>query len=434
MPLDRRSFLIASAASSLACASASSKAGQERSAGERLRIAILGWGGYAREFAPVFETEEIVAVCDADRGALDLALARFPQARGFADFREALRMPDLDAAAIFLPDHVHLHAIVHALESNLHVWAEKPVVGAWSELATAVAWARASDRTTQVGIQHHFDPGYQLAIDWLSRLPGAVTSIDVWTDRPFWPQGNIAPGEPLQPPADLDWQLWLGPLPTMPYRAEMHPVNWRGWRAIGSGALGDMGPHLLDPIWHGLGKPDFDRIDVAVGPASPERFPEWSELTFRVPETVDRPGYLVRWYDGGRIPPVERTGIQRLPKNGALVYGEWGKLFIPGFGEAPRAIGFDPPPETDAPPSETAAEHFLAAAKAGRKSALSIEATAGLARWHLLGNAAVLSGQPVGWDAARERVLHDESASAFLARTYRDGWELPAAPAGRSIP
>lgn len=427
MPFDRRRFLLASAASSLACRAATSKADEARSANQRLRIAILGWGGYAREFAPAFESEEIVAVCDADRGALEFAGERFPQARGFADFREALRMPDLDAAAIFLPDHVHLHAIVEGLAAKLHVWAEKPVVAAWSELATAVAWAAASDRTTQVGIQHHFDPGYAQAVDWLSRLPGAVTAVDVWTDRPFWPQGNIPAGEALRPPAELDWQLWLGPLPTMPYRAEIHPVNWRGWRAIGSGALGDMGPHLLDPVWHGLGKPDFDRIDVAIEPGSRERFPEWSELTYRVQETTDRPGFLLRWYDGGRIPPVERTGIQRLPRNGALVYGEWGKVFLPGFGEAPRAIGFDPPSPTDGPAPETAVEHFLAAAKAGRKSAVSIEATAGLARWHLLGNAAVLSGRSVGWDAKTGRVLHDASATPYLCRAYREGWELPAA-------
>lgn len=428
MPLDRRSFLLASAASSLAWRSAKLQAQEDRSPNQRLRIAILGWGAYAREFAPVFESEEIVAVCDADQRALDLARERFPQAQGYADFREAVRMPDLDAAAIFLPDHVHLHAIVYALAAKLHVWAEKPVVAAWSELATAVAWSKASDRTTQVGIQHHFDPGYVRAIDWLSRLPGPPTSVDVWTDRPFWPQGNIPAGETLKPPADLDWQLWLGPIPTLPYRAEIHPVNWRGWRSIGSGALGDMGPHLLDPIWHGLGKPDFDRIDVAIGPASAERFPEWSELTFRIPETTDRPGYLVRWYDGGRIPPVERTGVARLPKQGALVYGDWGKLFIPGYGEVPRAIGFDPPSPNPSPSPETAPEHFLAAAKAGRKSALSIEATAGLSRWHLLGDAAVLSGQSVGWDASTRRVLHDASAAPYLSRTYREGWELPPAP------
>ena len=98
------------------------------------------------------------------------------------------------------------------------------------------------------GNQHHAKDGLRSQVDAIrAGVIGNIKEVHVWTDRPIWPQGMTSrpAGEPT-PPAHVNWDAWLGPAPTKNYDPAIHPFKWRGWWDYGTGALGDMGCHIMD--------------------------------------------------------------------------------------------------------------------------------------------------------------------------------------------
>ena len=106
---------------------------------------------------------------------------------------------------------------------------------------------------TQMGNQGHSGEGVRLICEWIwDGAIGPVREVHAWTNRPIWPQGIDRPKETPPVPATLDWDLWLGPAPVRPYHPAYLPLFWRGWWDFGTGALGDMACHILDPVFWAL--------------------------------------------------------------------------------------------------------------------------------------------------------------------------------------
>ncbi|MFO0821096.1 MAG: Gfo/Idh/MocA family oxidoreductase [Pirellulales bacterium] len=414
----------------------SAAAPPRRSPLSRLRIAAIGVGNRGETNLLSVAQEEVVAMCDVDRRYLEERAERFPNARRYSDYRDMLaREQDLDAVVISSPDHTHAHAARLAMRRGLHVYCEKPLVHRFDELAPLLNAARQAGVVTRAGNQHHASDGYRAAIAWLdSGRLGDISAAHAWTDRPFWPQGELPDkAMPLdaQPPAHLAWDLWLGPAPPRPYRDGYHPMNWRGYWDFGSGALGDRGPHLLDPLFTGLKLGDVVEIRPTSSPSAKEMAPAWSVIDFLVARPNPAPPLAVTWYDGGKQPPREVTGIQRLPPNGCLVIGSEAKLFIPELGGTPRVLpnpgrSAPSPPRLDEAPALPHIEQWVVDCKNGGSTDRSFADAAALTKLALLGNAALRTGHTLRWDAKAQRVLGDSAIQPYFTSRYRDGWTLPA--------
>ncbi|MBM4002815.1 MAG: Gfo/Idh/MocA family oxidoreductase [Planctomycetes bacterium] len=413
------------------------RGGSFPSANDKLNLGVIGVANRGETNLIGVNRENIVALCDVDEDYLGQAAMRYRGARRFADYRQLLDMPKLDAVVISSPDHTHAHASILALDRGLHVYCEKPLATTMREARAMAERARNRGRVTQTGAQHHTSEGYRRAVKLMrSDLLGEVREIHAWTNRPFWPQGvgQRPAEEPV--PAGLNWDLWLGPAEWRPYAAAYHPTNWRGFWDFGTGALGDRGPHLLDPVLEGLQLSLPERIVAESSGSTRESPPEWSIVRFEFPARQGGPPRVLTWYDGGKQPALEVAGARDfLAKNGVVVVGAKARLFLPELGGDPlvlaAASGSSPADVAalegklgSAPPGRNHYEQWLDACKGHGKTECDFEYGARLTQLCLLGNIALRAGEPIRWNAQDFRVEGSQRAAPLIDRAYRKGWEF----------
>jgi len=281
---------------------------------------------------------------------------------------------------------------------------------------------------TQMGNQHHRSDGYQLAIAMLrAKSVGEVKEIHSWTAKPFWPQGLNRPQGKKPVPANLDWNLWLGPAATRPFHDCYLPHTWRGWWDFGGGALADMGPHLLDPVVAGLGLGLPNRVAAETDKRFPETAPNWSIVRFQIPSKMANKTLTLSWYDGGKQPPRKQTGLARLPSHGSLVIGSAGKLFIPQLGGMPIFLGPKNErrelPQLKVPKMAGHHQQWLKACRSGKKCSSDFQYGGTLTAIALLGNLSVRSGLPFRFDVKRKRTSSDK-LNELMSGKYRPGFGI----------
>ena len=234
------------------------------SANGKLNLAGIGAGGQgASDLDSLTKSSEvnIVALCDADRRQAGGMFKRFPNARQYQDFRKMLEeQKDIDAVVVATPDHIHAPASMMALRLGKHVYCEKPLTHSVVEARKVAELAREKKVATQMGNQGQASEETRRLCEavWAGAI-GNVREAHVWTDRPsqglfneYWPQGVDRPKDEPPVPEGLDWDLWLGPAPQRPYHPAYLPFKWRGWWDFGTGALGDIGCHAMDPFFRAL--------------------------------------------------------------------------------------------------------------------------------------------------------------------------------------
>jgi len=229
---------------------------------DTLNIGCVGVGGKGSSDIRSVSSENIVALCDVD----DTQMAGFlkserndPQyiemynkANKYRDFRIMLeKEKHIDAITVSTPDHTHAVIAMMAIKMGKHVFVQKPLTHTIKEARMLASAAKKAKVVTQMGNQGHAGEGGRLINEWIwDGAIGDVRTVYAWTNRPIWPQGIDAPKEIPSVPSTLDWNLWLGPAPFRPYHPAYAPFRWRGWWDFGTGALGDMGAHILDhPYW-----------------------------------------------------------------------------------------------------------------------------------------------------------------------------------------
>ena len=296
---------------------------------------------------------------------------------------------------------------------------------------------------------------------------GAVHTVKVWTNRPVWPQGIPLPKpDPENLPEGLAWDLWLGPAKATPYSSAMHPFNWRGWWEYGTGALGDMGCHLIDIPFRALGLKYPTAVECSVGSVyrqmwTPEHLPEgcppssFVTINFDATEINNSPIRL-EWSDGGirpahpdLIPPEDFLGDPG-SNNGVMMIGDKGIITTGVYGYNPRLYKKGEPVVTYEQPEQTEAEHghhrkWIDAIKAGFNSpehkalTSSFDYSGPLTETVLMGNIAIRSymlreqtergynyfgRKKLLWDGNAMKITNLEAANQFVGREYRSGWEL----------
>ena len=427
--LSRRGLLRASAAAVPALFTISAGSRRVLGANDRLDVGVIGVGGRGGSNLDAVAGENIVALCDVDSGTLGGAAARFPAAARFSDYRAMLADAKLDAVVISTPDHHHAPATVRALRRGLHVYCEKPLTHTVEEARLVAKLAAEKGVATQMGTQNHEHPGYLRLVELLrGGAIGKVSDVHVITDRPgkWWPQGIEAPKGGQTAPANLDWDVWLGPAAKRAYDPAYVPFKWRGWWEFGCGAVGDMAIHLADPAFWGLDLAGKVRVESKGPPPQPASAPTWMETTFAFGPRGDRGPVTLHWYEGEAKPPAAIAA--EIPMNGSLFVGDRGRIAIahdgfPKLLPEDRFQDFVPPPPS-LPDSPGHHAQWIAACKTGSRTGSDFSYAAPFTETVLLGNVAYRAGTAIDYDPATGRVTNDAAANRWLTKDYRQGWEV----------
>jgi predicted dehydrogenase len=346
---------------------------------------------------------------------------------------------DIDAVVISTPDHTHAVITLAAIKRGKHVYCEKPLTHSIYESRTVREAAKQAGVATQMGNQGHSDEGIRLMREWIEDgAIGAVRRVYVWTNRPssWWVQGIERPKETPPVPENLDWELWLGPAPYRPYHPAYVPFKWRGWWDFGSGALGDMGCHLIDiPYWSlKLGSPVS--IKASCTAVNSETAPVASIIHYEFPKRGKMPAVRMSWYDGGLMPerPKElEEGRQMGDKDGGvLLVGDKGTIMCGCYGSGPRIIPESKMcaykrPDRRLLRSKGHYQDWVEACKGGSPASSNFEYGGALTEVVLLGTVAIREntvGKRLDWDGERMQVTNVPETDMYIKRQYREGWSL----------
>ncbi len=412
----------------------------------KLNVAAIGVGGMGAGNIRKCSTENIVALCDVDLERGGPTFQKHPKAKRFRDFRVMFDKMDkeIDAVIIATPDHTHAVATMEAMRRGKHVYTQKPLTHSIWEARQLSEAARQYGVATQMGNQGHSSEGARLTVEWIrAGVIGEVRELHCWSDRPlrgtrferklYWPQGVAQRPQPRQPvPKTLDWDLWLGPAPYRDYNPDYVPFNWRGWWDFGTGALGDMGCHIIDhPYWAlKLGYPES--VEATSTHVHPETAPLASLVTYHFPARGKLPPVKMVWYDGGIKPPRpdELEPEEEWPVDGVLYVGDRGKIMHQSHGGMPSLIplsrmrGFQQPDKTLPRIKGSHEKNWLDACKGGARACSHFDYSGPLTELVLLGNLAIRTEGPLQWDGPRMRVTNNEAANQYVQRPYRQGWTL----------
>ena len=324
---------------------------------DKLNIAGIGVGGMGRGNLRAMNSENIVALADVDWKYAARCFNDYPGAQKYMDYREMLdEMGDeIDAVMISTPDHTHYVAAADSMRAGKHVYVQKPLTHSVYESRVLTQIAEETGVATQMGNQGNSGEGIRLVCEWIwAGEIGEVKEVHAWTNRPIWPQGLMRPMETPSTPPTLDWNNFIGPAPWRPYHPKYTPWNWRAWWDFGTGALGDMGCHIIDPVFKALelGQPTV--LEGSSTQVNTESAPVGSTVHYHFPArpkkgNVNMPAVDFTWYDGGLMPkrPEGLAPGKHIGDNwgGAMFVGTKGVLICGTYARDPFIVGRenDPP-------------------------------------------------------------------------------------------
>lgn len=426
-------------------------------------------GGVIRELTDTKKVK-FIALCDVDDRQIAGSTNLYPQAKLYKDFRKVYdkHLKEIDAIMVATPDHTHATIALPFMRAKKHAYVEKPLTHNINEARLMTMVAKENAIVTQMGNQGASSDGSRQAKEWIdSGFIGKINKVDCWTNRPVWPQGIPLPKGGDRIPKELDWDLWLGPAANRPFYAGYLPFKWRGWWDFGTGALGDMGCHIMETPFSalGLGYPteaeascttnwvgDFVEADYnASCPAS-----SIVRLKFNTKEQGD---IALNWYDGGLKPdlPDELKDDETIGNSdgGSVFYGTKGILVTDTYSRNARLLPsetmgmFNPPKATlTRIEGETSghAMNFVNGCLNGTPTSSDFAKAGPLTEAVLMGNLAIKAyqykelkpGKKIGdwdpfqypgqrkilWDGANMRVTNYEKANEWVKGNYRQGWEL----------
>ena len=428
--MDRRRFLQTSGLGAAAVATgvwSEQALADSKSPNEKLTIACVGTANRAAADVAGVKGENIVAICDIDSNYLERCAGQFPEARKYADFREmiAKEADKIDAVVVGTADHTHAPATLQAIRAGKHVYCEKPLTHTVQEARLVAQEAKKHGVATQLGTQIHAGENYRRVVEIIrSGAIGDVTDVHVWVGK-VWGGGERPEGS-FEPPANLSWDLWLGPAPERPFApGRYHPAQWRKWWDFGGGTLGDMACHYMDlPFW---------ALDLrhpvsceAEGPeVHPETCPTGLIVRYAYPKRGDLVACNLTWYDGNKIP--REVAGERVPGSGVMFVGTEGKMYA-DYGNyrlfpQEKFAGFEPP-KPSIPRSIGHHAEWIKACKDGSPTTCNFDYSGALTESVLLGNVAFRTGQKLDWDGAALQATNCPAADKYISKQYRSGWEI----------
>lgn len=439
--IDRRSFIVRSAATGIA-ASVAPGILHARHRERELQVAAVGCNGMGwSDISSVGSHPKVkfIGFCDIDANRFDQVDKAFPGVKHYFDYREMFsELGDrIDAVIVSTPDHMHAPVGMMAMAKGKHIYCQKPLTHTVWESRQMRLLATKKNLTTQMGNQIHSANEYRAGVQLIREGKDAgrkVIEVHSWvgvqgrqycnrTDRPA--EANV--------PAGVHWDLWLGAAPWRPFAPDVyHPFKWRDWQDFGSGALGDFACHILDPVFTALELTSPTTIVAQNDGTTREVWPGPEKITFTFPGTQYTAGKELKvvWYDGGVKPSADFVKLpegKELPGAGSLFVCENGEMMVlPHVGTAqwhrnhafiPREI-----------PTGLGSNHWhdwVDAILAGKKTTDGFEYAGPLTEAVQLGNiAARLPGIPLKWNTQAFVLEGHPDAQRMLTKEYTRGFEV----------
>lgn len=472
--MDRRSFLKQSAGAGFTALAAASAA-RVYGANERLNVGLIGCGGRGtfdarlmrgtpediKTVAPANYHDgkldprltaprnvEIAALCDVYGSRMESAKRWAPQARTYDDFRKLLEQKDIDAVIIASPDHWHAAMTILAAEAGKDIYLEKPVMYRLREAKPMIEAVRRNKRICMVGTQHRSGDHFAQAAKIVqSGQLGEVRFVRAWN---YVRAGGGAPMPDSEPPADLNWDYWLGPAPKVPFNRAR--LGYRSFMDYTNGIISDYGNHRFDSIHQIMGKEIPLKVSSSGGRTSRPRagdILDYQLATYEYPDFVLT--YEAVTYNGhglgGRTPGMRYYGMQGQEDrpHGMAFYGTNGTMFVDRIGmeiypdvRGPGRGGAALPESGQKPlqrffmnedePTPLHTKNFVDCVRERRDPSPNIEVGVRATAISLIGNVAFWTGRKLTWDDKSWSFPGDKEAEKYMFRPYRKPWDLVRIP------
>ena len=437
--IERRSFLKAvggAAALPAAVPGGVFAAGGRLAPSDRLVFGHIGVGGmgghHLRDMVRRMQRGwvSVAAVCDVDKKRLARAWKiAGPQAEPYHDYRYLIERDDIDGVVIATPDHWHAVMMVHAAECGKHVYVEKPACCTIEEGKAMVAAAKRNKIAVQVGSQGRSQPEAYLAHRYIVNRLGKVKWVQCW----HYPSPSRPAVPDRDPPPELDWDMWLGPLRWRPYNPQYCHGVFRWLMESGGGEIRDRGAHVFSCAKYFTGTDGQEPVSVEATGTSPDEGLWDSAVDMEVKYTFKNPDWVLTWSQPGHKIPGEKRykGEPKIRRDGygAVYHGENENLVVwagdGGTWVERKAREWKPPSGfKDVYKSPGHKEDWFKGIKTGAKTIMNIEAAVEVANMCILGNLSFLLGRKLNWDPVKKEIVGDEQARRMMSRPQRHPYHL----------
>ncbi len=437
--IDRREFVRSAAATGLTVplvvsASALGEGGAPP-ASEKIRVGLIGCGGMGQgNLGNCAASPDVIvaASCDPWKGRREGVASRHPETcKPHHDYREVLDRKDVDAVIIASPPHWHALQAIHACEAGKDIYLQKPMTLYPAESLAVRNAVKRHGRISQIGTQIHAGDNYRRVVEAIRAghigKVSVVRTFNVMNQGP----GGVGHDPNTTPPADLDWELWLGPAPAIPYNGILaaNSYNHCSWMNYSGGWLPGMAPHIIDlPIWAlDLGLPE--QISCSGG-----RFvinddgdaPDVQEVLWKYP------GVMMTWMSSlansygfdlhGNPVPTRRLGIYFHGVDGTM-YANYGMFQVVPEGENIKDRKL---PEPSIAPSPGHEREWLDSIKSRQEPSCSVFYHVKVDLPLVLANLSLRLGRSIRFDPAAEKIIGDDEAARAAVPEYRAPWKFPA--------
>ena len=405
-------------------------------ANERVSVGVIGMGRMARghlgNLLEMPEAAQVIALSDVYGPNLEWGAQQASQAETYTDFRKLLEHPDLDAVVVATPDHWHALPTVMACEAGKDVYVEKPTAVTIGESRKMVEAAQRTGRTVQVGTQQRSGAQFQKAAEIVqSGQLGPISFVRTWNYGNQYAEGIGSPPD-AEPVPGLDWEMWLGPAPDVPFNINRFGValgedgqyqRWSSFRWFwdyAGGMMTDWGVHLLDIMVWAMDVRYPEKVSAVGGKfylQDNRETPDTLLATYQYPNFVCT--YENRTCNGR---PLDGEGY------GITFHGTEGTLFVNrGYMEVMPENGSSlEPMRMDAPGGDHAAhmQNFLGAITKGEPLRSDMETGHYSSAVAMLGNVAYRVGRTIEWNGDTEKAQGDADVDRLTAVRYREPWTL----------
>jgi predicted dehydrogenase len=412
-----------------------------RAPSEKLNIAGIGAGGMGGgDINSVSGGNNIVALCDVDLRRAS-TIKKYPKAKVYRDFRKMFdEMEDkIDAVVVGTPDHTHAVAAMAAIKRGKHIYCEKPLAHSVGEVRALMKAAKEYKVVSQLGNQGHSYNTIRTFCEWI--WDGAIGSVHTIHCGCSAVNSGIdrlrSLSEKHDVPAELEWDLWLGPAKWRRYHPAYLPGSWRGWVPFGNGTVGDWTCHVVDPVFWALdlGAPKtiVAKVDNYDPKTQGDAYPKGDIITYEFPAKGIRGPITMVWHSGtSRIPRAKelepgRKGVD----TGAYVYGDKGVIMYGSHGAGgvriipEKAMKAYEAPKRKIPRVRGHHRDWLRAIREGRKAGSDFSYGGPLTEIAMLGVVALkMPGTKLQWDAEAMKFTNCDEANKFVDPPYRKGWTL----------
>ncbi len=401
---------------------------------EKVTVALIGCRSMGFNDLKTFLSQENVvcsAMCDVDSKILDERAGQVEKSTGtrpqtYADFRDVLKKPEIDAVIIGTPDHWHAIIMMKALEAGKHVYVEKPMGHSIEECNAMVAMAnKHPDLKVQVGMWQRSSKHWFEASDIVkSGKLGGVHLVKAWIYKGY--DKPIPLLDDTEAPATVNYDMWLGPAPKRPFNPNRFHYNFRWWWDYAGGAMTDWGVHLLDFALFAMDAGMPESISPGGGIYYHKKgaieTPDIQQAIYSYPK------HTMIWESGlnpGMGPYGKKHGVAFIGEKGTLVVDRGGWELMPDRNDAERKPFFEGKVQKNYGDGLTEhVQNFLECIRNGGDENASVEVGAKTAIVSEMGNIAYRVGERIHWDNSTKR-FKEEAANKLAKLSYRDNWKLP---------